>query len=71
MTVTSWGFFAVDPVQKSMNISGALSTQTVTIGGKASGPFVDSGRFEVSDVNIQLQVDSHQSDPQAASIHSL
>lgn len=40
----------------SMNISGALSIQTATVGGKGSGSYVDSDKFKESDINFHLQV---------------
>jgi hypothetical protein len=39
-----------------MNISGALSIQTATIGGKGSGSYIDSDKFKDSDINFHLQV---------------
>jgi hypothetical protein len=39
-----------------MNISGALSIQTATVGGKGSGSYVDSDKFKESDINFHLQV---------------
>ena len=39
-----------------MNISGSLSIKTSTIGGKASGSYVDSDKFKESDINFHLQV---------------
>lgn len=39
-----------------MNISGALSIQTTTVGGKGSGSYVDSDKFKESDINFHLQV---------------
>lgn len=39
-----------------MNISGSLSIKTSTIGGKASGSYVDSDKFKSSDINFHLQV---------------
>ncbi|KAF2497632.1 hypothetical protein BU16DRAFT_457309 [Lophium mytilinum] len=43
-------------VTDSMNISGALSIQTATVGGKGSGSYVDSDKFKESDINFHLQV---------------
>jgi hypothetical protein len=40
----------------AMNISGSLSIKTSTIGGKASGSYVDSDKFKSSDINFHLQV---------------
>jgi hypothetical protein len=40
----------------AMNISGALSIQTATIGGKGSGSYIDSDKFKESDLNFHLQV---------------
>lgn len=40
----------------AMNISGSLSIKTATIGGKASGSYVDSDKFKESDINFHLQV---------------
>lgn len=40
----------------SMNISGALSIQTATVGGTATGSYVDSDKFKESDINFHLQV---------------
>lgn len=39
-----------------MNISGALSITTATVGGKGSGSYVDSDKFKESDLNFHLQV---------------
>ncbi|VUC37255.1 unnamed protein product [Clonostachys rosea] len=43
-------------VTDAMNISGSLSIKTSTIGGKASGSYVDSDKFKSSDINFHLQV---------------
>lgn len=43
-------------ITDSMNISGSLSIKTATIGGTASGQFVDSDKFKSSDINFFLQV---------------
>ena len=40
----------------SMNISGAVSIQTATIGGTANGSYVDSDKFKECDINFHLQV---------------
>jgi hypothetical protein len=39
-----------------MNISGALSIQVGTIGGKGSGSYIDSDKFKESNLNFHLQV---------------
>ncbi len=39
-----------------MNISGGLSIKTATIGGKANGSYVDSDKFQSSDIKFHLQV---------------
>jgi hypothetical protein len=39
-----------------MNISGALSIQAGTVGGKGNGSYVDSDKFKESDLNFHLQV---------------
>lgn len=39
-----------------MQISAALSIQTSTIGGSASGSFLDSDKFKQSDINFFIQV---------------
>lgn len=38
------------------NISGSLSIKTATIGGKASGSYVDVDKFKQSDISLHLQV---------------
>ena len=39
-----------------MNISASLSIKTATIGGAASGSFIDSDKFKESDMNFFVQV---------------
>jgi len=39
-----------------MNISASLSIKTATIGGAASGSFIDSVKFKESDMNFFVQV---------------
>ena len=39
-----------------MNISGSLSIKTATVGGAASGSYVDSDKFKDADINFQLTV---------------
>jgi len=39
-----------------MNISASLSIKTATIGGAASGSFIDSDKFKSSDMNFFVQV---------------
>ena len=39
-----------------MNISASLSIKTATIGGSASGSFIDSDKFKESDMNFFVQV---------------
>lgn len=39
-----------------MNISGSLSIKTATIGGKANGSYVDSDKFQSSDIKFHMQV---------------
>ncbi|RGP72364.1 hypothetical protein FLONG3_6760 [Fusarium longipes] len=43
-------------ITDAMNISGALSINTATIGGTANGSYVDSDKFKSSDINFHLQV---------------
>lgn len=39
-----------------MNVSGSLSIKTATVGGKANGSYIDSDKFNSSDINYHLQV---------------
>ncbi|KAJ9613426.1 hypothetical protein H2200_003368 [Cladophialophora chaetospira] len=43
-------------ITDSMNISASMSIKTNTIGGSASGSFVDSDKFKESDLNFFIQV---------------
>ncbi|KAL7932791.1 hypothetical protein V8C35DRAFT_306790 [Trichoderma chlorosporum] len=43
-------------VTDAMNISASLSIKTATIGGAASGSFIDSDKFKESDMNFFIQV---------------
>ncbi|RSL47245.1 hypothetical protein CEP54_013484 [Fusarium duplospermum] len=43
-------------ITDAMNISASLSIKTATIGGGASGQFIDSDKFKESDINFFVQV---------------
>lgn len=43
-------------VTDAMNVSASLSIKTGTIGGSASGTYIDSDKFKTSDLNFFIQV---------------
>jgi hypothetical protein len=59
----------ISDVSNSMNISGALNIKYGSVGGGASGSFVDSSKFQSSDINFLVTVkvinQTIQADPEA------
>lgn len=61
-----------DCFSDSMNISAALSISTNTIGGQASGSYIDSDKFKESDMNyfVQVKVSNQKKvDPRLSKLH--